>query len=313
MTKPLKLLVAEDNPQDAELLLRALRRAGYEPQWTRVETETDFLDSLHAGLDLVISDYSMPQFTGLRALELTMARHPEIPFIVVSGTIGEETAVEAMRLGATDYLMKDRLARLGSAVDRALESGRLRRERQQGELALKHSEEKLRMVTDNARVGLVMINSERCYAFANDTYAEILGLDASKLIGRRVAEVLASLYEDQIRPRLDRAMAGERVAHELTRPVPGGRRHYAVRYEPTRMVGEVSLVVMVLTDITERKEADEQIREQLAELLRWQSIMMGREDRIQALKQEVNELLAQLQRPPRYGKANPLPDESTPA
>lgn len=420
MTQPLKLLIAEDNPDDTELLVRELRRAGYEPAWTRVETEADYLAGLHAGLDLVLSDYSMPQFTGLRALELTRARHPEIPFIIVSGTIGEETAVEAMRLGATDYLLKDRLKRLGPAVARALEDGRLRRERRQNEMALRHSEEKLRMVTDNARVGLVMVDRDRRYTFANDTYAEILGLPSAAIIGQSVADVLAPLYEDQIRPRLDRAMAGERVAYELTRPTPAGPRHYAVRYEPTKTHGEVSLVVVVLTDITERKQAeelmqasearyrtlfecapdgilivhpdshyidanvaacrmlgyehaelvclsardivapdeipeivpalaaiaarqphhrewsvrrkdgtlfsadviatampdgnllamlrditerkrsDQRIREQLDELLRWQGVMLGREDRVQALKAEVNALLARLQEPPRY-------------
>ena len=157
MGKPIKILIAEDSTSDAELLLRVLNRAGYDPEWQRVDTEEDFLAGLHAGLDLVLSDYSMPQFTGLQALEIVKARCPEIPFIIISGTIGEETAVEAMRLGATDYLLKDRLGRLGPAIDRALEESRLRREKNRDELALKNSEEKLRMVTDNARVGLVMV------------------------------------------------------------------------------------------------------------------------------------------------------------
>src|SRR6478609_3242761 len=204
MTKPIKLLLVEDSPEDTELLVGALHRAGYEPEWTRVDTEAGFLAGLHANLDLVISDYSMPQFTGLRALELNQAHHPEIPFIVVSGTIGEETAVETMRLGATDYLMKDRLGRLGPAVNRALEDGRLRRDRRKSELALKNSEEKLRLVTDNSRVGLVMVNTDRCYTFANDTYAEILGLASAEIVGRRVADVLAPIYESQIRRHLDR-------------------------------------------------------------------------------------------------------------
>jgi PAS domain S-box-containing protein len=416
MGTPLKILIAEDSSSDAELLLRALNRAGYSPEWQRVDTEEDFLGALHAGLDLVLSDYSMPQFTGLRALELIKVRHPEIPFILVSGTIGEETAVEAMRLGATDYLLKDRLGRLGPAIARALEDGRLHRERRESELALKSSEEKLRLVTDNARVGLVMVNADRYYTFANNTYAEILGLPSPDIVGQKVADVLAPLYEEQIRPRLDRAMAGERVAYELKRPTPTGPRHYTVKYEPTKMVGEASLVVVVITDITDRKQAEEslrasesryhtlfecapdgiviadpdgcyldandsacrmlgysrsefiglmmadivrpeeipvvgqvlgrsdqhrewqfrrkdgssfaaeviaarmpdgnllgmirditerqqaehRIREQVAELLRWQETMLGREERVQALKAEVNALLLQLNQPPRY-------------
>ncbi len=420
MGTPIKILIAEDSASDAELLLRAMNRAGYDPEWQRVETEGDFLGALHAGLDLVLSDYSMPQFTGLRALELVRARHPEIPFIVVSGTIGEETAVETMRLGATDYLLKDRLGRLGPAISRALENGRLRRERRQNELALRNSELKLRRVTDNARVGLIMVDADHRYTFANNTYAEILGLPSSDIVGRLLSDVLGPLYEEQIRSRLDRAMEGERVTYELSRPTPAGLRHYTVRYEPTRVAGEAALVVVVMTDITElkqaeeslrasearyhtlfecapdgiviadpdsryldannsacrmlgysreefirlgaadivmpeeiqhiatalatihgradyhrewqfrrkdgstfaaeviaakmpdgnllgmirditeRRRADQQIREQVAELLRWQEVMMNREDRVQALKAEVNALLARMNEPPRY-------------
>jgi DNA-binding NtrC family response regulator len=184
MAEALQLLIAEDNPNDAELVLRALRRSGFEPTWQRVETEMDFLKNLHAGLDLVLSDYDMPQFTGMKALQLTKLHCPAVPFVIVSGTIGEDTAVEAMRGGAVDYLMKDRLTRLGEAVRQALEQGRLRRE--------------------NLKV-------------------------------------------------------------------------------------------------------EQTMREQLAELLRWQDVMLGREDRVQALKAEVNELCVQLKLPPRYGSERSSP------
>lgn len=179
MAEALQLLLAEDNPNDAELVLRALRRSGFEPVYQRVDSEAEFLKHLHPGLDLILSDYAMPQFTGLWALQLMKLHCPGIPFIIVSGTIGEDTAVEAMRNGAMDYLMKDRLTRLGAAVRQALEQGRLRRE--------------------NAL-------------------------------------------------------------------------------------------------------AEQKMREQLAELLRWQDIMLGREDRVQELKAEVNELCVRLKLPPRYGK-----------
>src|SRR5882757_8267997 len=107
MLQPLKVLLVEDNPADAELLVRALRRAGFEPEWQRVDTEAAFLDGLRDGLDLVLSDFEMPQFSGLRALELLKQSGRQLPFIIISGTIGEETAVAAMKLGAADYLLKD--------------------------------------------------------------------------------------------------------------------------------------------------------------------------------------------------------------
>jgi PAS domain S-box-containing protein len=129
----------------------------------------------------------------------------------------------------------------------------LRREAEQG---LRASEERLQLVTDNARVGLVMIDRDRRYSFANATYAEILGLASPEIIGLRVADVLAPLYE-QIRPRLDRAFAGERVAYELSRPAAVGTHYYTVRYEPTKVNGAVVRVVAVVTDITDRKQAEE--------------------------------------------------------
>src|ERR1700678_957665 len=137
MPQPLKVLIAEDNLNDAELTLAELRRAGFEPEWERVETEAAFLEKLNGGLDIVLSDFQMPGFNGLRALELLKQSGLDVPFILISGTIGEEIAVTAMRRGATDYLLKDRLARLGTAVTHALAESRLRRERQQSAEALR--------------------------------------------------------------------------------------------------------------------------------------------------------------------------------
>ena len=99
MPQPLKILIVEDSPADAELVLRQLRRDGFEPDWTRVETEVDFAASLELGFDMILSDYEMPQFSGLRALELLKQSGRDIPFILVSGTIGEDIAVLAMKRG----------------------------------------------------------------------------------------------------------------------------------------------------------------------------------------------------------------------
>ena len=128
------------------------------------------------------------------------------------------------------------------------------------ESIVRASEGRLRMATDNARVGLVMVDREHRYSFVNSTYAEILGLPTSDIVGQRVADVLPALYEEQIRPRLDRAFAGERVAYELHRPAPDGAHHYVVRYEPTEVDGSVCLVVVVITDITELKQAERAAR-----------------------------------------------------
>jgi PAS domain S-box-containing protein len=114
------------------------------------------------------------------------------------------------------------------------------------------SEDRLKMVTDNARVGLVIVNQERRYVYANNAYAEILGLPTSAIVGQRLSDVLPEVYEDQIRSRLDRAFANERIIYELHKPVAGGDRHYVVRYEPTP--GNRSVVVVV-TDVTADRQA----------------------------------------------------------
>ena len=129
MSRKNRLLLVEDNPEDAHLILRQLHRSGFEFDWERVETEPDFLAHLTPELDLILSDFEMPQFSGSRALELLKESKLDIPFIIVSGAIGEESAVEAMHQGASDYLLKDRIARLGPAVQRALKEVAERRER----------------------------------------------------------------------------------------------------------------------------------------------------------------------------------------
>jgi two-component system cell cycle sensor histidine kinase/response regulator CckA len=130
MSAILQILIVEDNANDAALMASELRGAGFKFEWQRVDTEAEYLAKLHSGLHLILSDYELPQFSGLRALQL-LKQTPafEIPFIVVSGGIGEEKAVEAMQQGAVDYLLKNRLARLPAAVRDALKEVEDRRER----------------------------------------------------------------------------------------------------------------------------------------------------------------------------------------
>ncbi|MDR9436013.1 MAG: EAL domain-containing protein [Thiohalophilus sp.] len=135
----LRLLLVEDNPDDAELILLALRRGGYQVDYTRVDNAPDLTRELReADWELVLSDYAMPHFNGLAALKLVKEHNPDIPFIVISGTIGEEVAVEAMRKGAQDYLMKDNLTRLLPAIQRELADADERRARRAAEQTLRH-------------------------------------------------------------------------------------------------------------------------------------------------------------------------------
>jgi two-component system sensor histidine kinase UhpB len=126
MTQKLNILIIEDNPDDADMMVRQLTSTGIDPQWSRVDTEQDFLAALQKQPSIILADYSMPLFSGLRALELIRVSGLDIPLILISGTIGEDVAVEAMKFGATDYLLKDRIVRLPGAVERALKDKQLR-------------------------------------------------------------------------------------------------------------------------------------------------------------------------------------------
>lgn len=144
MKSPIRIILVEDSPEDSNLILLELRRANFDPDWRRVDTESEFRSQLGPEIDLILSDYSMPSFSGLRALEVIRECGQEIPFILVSGVIGEETAVTAMRNGASDYLLKSRLDRLGLAVERALRQGFERRERRRAEEALRAKDQEQR-------------------------------------------------------------------------------------------------------------------------------------------------------------------------
>jgi signal transduction histidine kinase len=147
MKKNLRLLLVEDSEDDALLLLRELRHAGFELVSARVDSAIAMAAALEDEVwDVIVSDYRMPQFTGLAALKLMQERGLDLPFILVSGAIGEDIAVQAMKAGAHDYLLKGSLARLAPAVERELRDAEARRQRKRAEAALRESEEQLRLL-----------------------------------------------------------------------------------------------------------------------------------------------------------------------
>src|ERR1700751_1464753 len=141
MNPPLRLLHLEDNRNDAELIQAALESEGIVCDVTRVEAQADFLASLdRGGFDIILADYTLPSFDGLSALKLAREKCPGVPFIFVSGTLGEEVAIEALKIGATDYILKQRLSRIVPSVHRAMREAQERAERKRAEEALRRSE-----------------------------------------------------------------------------------------------------------------------------------------------------------------------------
>ena len=150
MKRPLRVLLIEDSEEDAELLLAEVRNGGYEPLHARVYTAEATLDALAGNQwDIVISDYTMPRFSGLAALEIVRQHDPDLPFIISSGNIGEDIAVEAMRAGANDYLMKNNLSRLMPAVERELRESVAHRKGRQAQRELAENEARLRAIVSN--------------------------------------------------------------------------------------------------------------------------------------------------------------------
>jgi len=180
MPEAIRVLIAENDPNDAELMVRVLRHAGFEPEWLRVETEADYLRALSPDLDVILSDYSMPQFDGPHALRLLRERGLDVPFILISGTVGEDTAVAAMKEGASDYLIKDRLTRLGTAVRHAIAR---RRERQQG----RRVEAQLQRFISSSPVvlyALALKGGEREPSWISDNVTRLTGHDVQEALGK---------------------------------------------------------------------------------------------------------------------------------
>jgi DNA-binding NtrC family response regulator len=145
------ILLLEDSEIDAELLAAHLAKADLAFSLTRVVNRRDFVAALEeSSCDVILADYSLPDFDGISALNIARALQPDIPFIFVSGVVGEEFATNALKRGATDYVMKRNLARLATAVERALDQARERQERREAEIALQRSEMRARLAIEGA-------------------------------------------------------------------------------------------------------------------------------------------------------------------
>lgn len=192
----IRVLIVEDNPGDAQLMVRALERAGLRPRWRRVESEDEYLSGLEDTPDVILADVRLPQFDGLRALDLLQQRGMDIPFVLVSGRVGEDVAVDAMKRGAYDYLLKDRLARLGEAVRRALEQHQLQRESARAAEVLRRSEERYRLISE--------ITSDYAYTLHVDAKGALIcewATEAfSRMTGFSIEEVNARGWEQLYHP-----------------------------------------------------------------------------------------------------------------
>jgi PAS domain S-box-containing protein len=258
MNKAINVLLLEDRESDAEMMIRELQRAGFLPKWKRVQTEPDFVAEIKNLPDIILSDYSMPQFSGLRAAELLQKAGLHIPFILISGTVGEDVAVEAMQHGATDYLLKDRLGRLGIAVERALEQTRLRNERDQAEEALFKA----------GALQRAIFNSVNFSSIATDANGviQIFNVGAERMLGYTAAEVVNIITAVDIHDSLELIERAAALSREFGTPIAPGFEALVFKaargiediYELTKVRKDGSRFPAVLS-VTALRDAQEEI------------------------------------------------------
>ena len=261
----LRLLVIEDSDDDAELLLLELTRCGYRCEATRVTTREGLREALgSAAFDIVLSDYRLPQFTGSEALAEVRAHDRHLPFIVVSGTIGEELAVDLIRSGASDYVMKGKLARLGLAVGRELTAARLSRENASLAHDLERTREQFAETVALAPDGICHTSPSGRWLMVNQAFCEIVGYSAEELRGKSFAELTHP--EDLVT-----SLAGRDAMMRVGGPPFRTEKRYIRKdgstvwtYIASTAVrdarGEVDYFVTVVSDITERRRTQEELR-----------------------------------------------------
>jgi len=179
MEEPLRLLIVEDSQDDADLIVLRLKKDGFKVDWQRVETEAEYQSALDLLLDIIIADYSLPQFSGLKALEYLKERGLDIPFILMSGTMGEEIAVQAIKMGAADYILKDRPARLGSAVRNVMQERKLRTGKIKAEQTSRRMEERLKILYQVSQdIARMSLDLEQVYSAIHHAAKKLMPVEA---------------------------------------------------------------------------------------------------------------------------------------
>jgi two-component system, NarL family, sensor histidine kinase UhpB len=273
-TTQLRFILLEDDSADAELVQAQLTHGPLEIAWDVVVSEEHFVSALASNPDnppdLILADYTLPGFDGMRALQLTRDRFPDVPFVFVSGSLGEERAINALKSGATDYVLKERLQRLSSVVERALTEARERRERRNAQLQLEEQRVLLSTLIDSLPDVVYAIDRDERLTVVNRALLDLLHRNRSEVLGKQLREFPEAselLDVDDEGVSVDSVLLRTgRVQPDRERAVVG--KNDSVRWRRTGRVplkdhatGTVIGLVCTSRDITARKELEEEILE----------------------------------------------------
>ncbi|MCX9085109.1 MAG: PAS domain S-box protein [Candidatus Methanoperedens sp.] len=269
MKKELHILILEDNCADAELMEHELKEAGIVFSSKRVERKDAFIEELDIfAPDIILSDHKLPGFDGILALEIAKIKCPDVPVIFVTGALGEEMAIEILKKGATDYILKHRLSHLAPAVKRALREIKERVDRKRSDKALQESEKKYHTLTELSPVGVFYADAKGDYTYINERLIEIAGLTQEEALGKGWLNSIHQNDRDRIRSQWYQAVNDRQPFKSEFRFLnKDGKTTWVLGQsitEPADIEGVVRYIGTI-TDITERKQAEEQIRDSLYE------------------------------------------------
>jgi len=298
MNPQLRLLIVEDVEDDALLMVEALRRAGYEVSFMIVDEEEAFLhELLSERWELILCDHNLPKFSAINALRVMRELDSDLPFLVVSGTIGEMKAVELMRAGACDYIRKDYLSLLAPACERELRNAEIRRQNRRAQDDLRESEEKFRILTTFSPIGVLLSNAQGNAVYINDKCAELIGMPVEEALN---LGWISALHPD------DRGWAttawfkavrnGEDFHQEFRWLHADGEVVWTQEDSiPVRgMEGEVDAYISTFIDITERKQAEVELQKSHRQLRDLTSYLQNaREEERSRIAREIHDEFGQ--------------------
>lgn len=265
----LKILYLEDNPLDVELVGSALKSSGILYRLIHVSSGNQFKKTLKKeSFGIVLCDYSLPDINGLEALKYVQDAQIEIPFIFVSGTLGEESAIETLKRGATDYVLKQKLSRLAPAIRRAVKESNERAERKQAEESLKASEQRYRTLVEGSGQSINTINQKGEILFANSVSKKQWSKNGDKLIGKTIQDVFPESLADSLMDKINKVIEKQKAVIEVCDVLINKQvKWFEWRIFPLtdNGLGDKS-ALLISMDVTARKSAEERLKQSYDQL-----------------------------------------------